>query len=294
MLDTSISIKTDQFDGPLGLLLMLIQREDMDIKSLDLTKITQQYLEYLEKMKELNFDVAGEYLYLASTLVHLKSKVCLSEEELGRIKEGMVADTDIEIVSQADLIRRLEELEHFQKMGHKIWELPRRGEHIFTRPRVNRKEIVNSILSPVELEKLTLAMIDLIQRNRKKYQVIRRDRLSIKEKLVFLKDHLALGKKTTLDELIEIHGDKSIDNIVITFISLLELARLGRLDIYQNEENKYIYAEVIRSLEDFDVNQASGFDEESSTGPDPIADEEEAVNLAEDQELLDPGTDLIH
>lgn len=78
MLDTTIKVKTDCFDGPLALLLMLIQKEQMSVKELDLTKITKQYLDYLANMKELNFDIAGDYLYLAATLVLLKSKNCVT------------------------------------------------------------------------------------------------------------------------------------------------------------------------------------------------------------------------
>ena len=81
MLDTSIQVKTDYFDGPLGLLLLLIQKEEMDIRELELTKITKQYLDYLAQMRELNFDIAGDYLYLAATLLLLKSKNCITEEE---------------------------------------------------------------------------------------------------------------------------------------------------------------------------------------------------------------------
>lgn len=262
MLDTSIQVKTDQFDGPLGLLLMLVQKEEMDIRDLSLTKITKQYLDYLAQMRELNFDVAGEYLYLAATLLLLKSKTCITEEEAQKLKDQAEASEDLNILSHSDLVARLEELQHFQKMGQKLWGLPRRGEDIFVRPKVNRKEIANSILTPVELDKLTLAMMDLIQKNRRKYQVIRRDRLSIKEKLVFLKDYLDASSKTTLDDLVAAHGDEGIDNIVITFISLLELARLRQISIFQNEDNATIYVEVLKSLQDFDVNQASGFDDE--------------------------------
>ena len=72
MLNTSIQVSLNQFDGPLALLLMLVEREEMDIKKLDVGKITEQYLDYLAKMRELNFDIAGDYLYLASTLLLLK------------------------------------------------------------------------------------------------------------------------------------------------------------------------------------------------------------------------------
>ena len=81
MLETNIHIQTQNFDGPLGLLLHLIQRDEMDIKDLDLNKMTQQYLNYLVDMKELNFDIAGDYLYMASTLLFLKSKKHTSQAE---------------------------------------------------------------------------------------------------------------------------------------------------------------------------------------------------------------------
>ena len=81
MLDTNIQIQTEKFDGPLGLLLHLIQQDEMDVRELDLNKMTQQYLNYLVQMKELNFDVAGDYLYMAATLLFLKSKKAVSEEE---------------------------------------------------------------------------------------------------------------------------------------------------------------------------------------------------------------------
>ena len=82
MLETTIKVATGHFDGPLSLLLLLVQKEQMDLGKLDLTIITQQYLDYLQIMRDLNFDIAGDYLYLAATLVFLKSQSCLQEEEV--------------------------------------------------------------------------------------------------------------------------------------------------------------------------------------------------------------------
>lgn len=281
MLDTTIQVKTDHFDGPLGLLLLLIQREEMDIRGLDLTKITKQYLQYLSEMKELNFDVAGEYLYLAATLLLLKSKTCLSEEESQKLAEGLEGIDDLKITSQAELIRRLEELQHFQKMGEKLWLLPKKGHEIFVKPKVNRKAIVNSILLPIDLEKLTMAMMDLIVKQKRKYTVVRRDRLSIKEKLQFLKSYLKEGQSSDLEELISLEGGESIDNIVITFISLLELARLKRINIFQNENYGKVYINVLKSLEDFDVDSANGFEEEA-TEPQELAADLELEEIIEE------------
>ena len=271
MLDTSIQVKTDHFDGPLALLLLLIEKEEMNIRELDLTKITRQYLEYLAQMRDLNFDVAGDYLFLASTLLLLKSKVCIAEEEVKNLALEFGAE-GMNITSQSELIRRLEELQLYQKMSKKLWDLEKKGHEIFVKPKVDRKAIVNSILTPMDLNSLTMTMVDFLFRQRRKYTVVKRDRLSIKEKLKFLKSNLKVGEQTTFDTLLEQDGKAEegkdpTDNIVITFISLLELARLKRINVFQNEDRSTIYVNVTRSLEDFDVEQANGFEEEGAVPP---------------------------
>lgn len=288
MLDTTIQVKTDHFDGPLGLLLLLIEKEEMNIRDLDLTKITKQYLDYLAQMRDLNFDVAGDYLYLASTLLLLKSKVCITEEEAKNLE--MEFGDGMHITSQAELIRRLEELQLYQKMAKKLWDLEKKGHEVFVKPKVDRKAIVNSILTPMDLNSLTMTMVDFLFRQRRKYTVVKRDRLSIKEKLKFLKSNLKMGEQTTFDYLLEADGKAEegkdpTDNIVITFISLLELARLKRINIFQNEDRSTIYVNVVRSLEDFDVEQANGFEDEQPTPP-PKVEEEEVVAAAPADEKL--------
>lgn len=275
MLDTTIQVKTDHFDGPLGLLLLLIEKEEMSIKELDLTKITKQYLDYLSQMRELNFDIAGDYLFLASTLLLLKSKVCISEEEAKQL-EAELGVEGLNITSQSELVRRLEELQLYQKMSKKLWDLEKKGHEIFVKPKVDRKAIVNSILTPMDLNSLTMTMVDFLFRQRRKYTVVKRDRLSIKEKLKFLKSSLKVGEQVTFDTLLELDGKAvsesgevkdQTDNIVITFISLLELARLKRINVFQNEDRSTIYVNVTRSLEDFDVEQANGFEDENANPP---------------------------
>ncbi len=292
MLDTSIQVKTDHFDGPFGLLLLLIQKEEMSIKDLDLTKITQQYLAYLAQMQELNFDVAGDYLYLAATLLLLKSNTAISEEESHRLQEDMKNHSGLHITSEAELVRRLEELQHFQKMGQLLWQLPKKGHDIFVKPKVNRKAIVNSILTPVEMDKLTEAMIDIMIRERRKYTVLKRDRLSIKEKLVFLKEYLGQGKSTHLEELIEKNGGPGIDNTVITFISLLELARLKKIKIFQNEAKGNVYIDVVGTLADFNVESADGFEEEGGEEAFPELEEKpQPMATLPEEEVTSPEID---
>ncbi|MGZ3790359.1 MAG: segregation and condensation protein A [Bacteriovorax sp.] len=294
MLDTTIQVKTDHFDGPLALLLLLIEKEEMNIRELDLTRITKQYLDYLSQMRDLNFDVAGDYLFLASTLLLLKSKICITEEEAKNLEMELGVE-GIHITSQSELIRRLEELQLYQKMSKRLWDLEKKGHEIFVKPKVDRKAIVNSILTPMDLNSLTMTMVDFLFRQRRKYTVVKRDRLSIKEKLIFLKSNLKVGEQTTFDTLLEQDGKADegkdpTDNIVITFISLLELARLKRINVFQNEDRSTIYVNVVRSLEDFDVEQANGFEDENvapPSKPDDVLDASIVQNQAEEKLVIE-------
>jgi segregation and condensation protein A len=216
MIEHNIQVKLDHFDGPLGLLLHLVQREEMNIKDLDINRITQQYIDYLQKMQDLNFDVAGEYLYMAATLLFVKSKSVADGEE----KVRLTGDENIQITTKTQLIQKLEELQKFQALGEMLFTLPRRDEDIFIKPKIDRKAIQDSILTPMSSESLTESMVDLLRREKRKYTVIKRDKLSIKEKLVQLKNDLKVGTQTTMNKLLT-SEEKSVGEVVITFISLL-------------------------------------------------------------------------
>ena len=168
--------------------------------------------------------------------------------------------TDLEITTKTQLIHKLEELARFQKLGQRLMTLPKRDEDIFVKPKVDRKAIQNSILLPMDLDSLTNVMVDMIRQNKRKYTAVKRDRLSIKEKLIHLSNNLKVGTNTTMDKLIDWKAGK--EEIVITFISLLELARLQKLNIFQNEPDGDVYVDVIKELSDFDVQTANGFDPE--------------------------------
>lgn len=264
MLDTTIQLSTDHFEGPLGLLLHLIQKEEMSVKDLDLQVITRQYLDYLAKMQALDFDYAGDYLYLAATLILLKSKQFIDEEDQDLLKNNLGVNTDMLIVSEADLINRLEELQYFKRMASLLVKLPQKNSEIFVRPKISKKKMIQSLLPPMELNSLIGSMMDFLEKERRKYKVVRRDRLSIKEKLQFLKDVLNTDQRVEFDDLLEMAKDRSIENIVISFISILELARLKKVTFFQNELKGPIYIDVIENMKDLDVDSANGFDEESA------------------------------
>lgn len=293
MIENNIQVKLNQFDGPLALLLHLIQEEEMSIRDLDLTKITRQYLDFLGQMKELNFDLAGEYLYLAATLVLIKSKNSLELEEARLSDEELEALGKTGIRSKADLIKRLEDLARFQMLGNKIYALEKKGVDTFTRPKIDRKAILNSILTPMDLTSLTMTMVDILRREKRKFTMIKRDRLSIKEKLRYLKERLTIGESADFFALIG--EQKTTDDVVITFISLLELARLQKIKVFQNEELGNIFVDVIQPLDDFDVETANGFEteEEKLAKEDKQLDEEIKSAPAEEKAFIGEETQTI-
>ena len=264
MMENEILVKVDSFDGPLALLLHLVHKEELRIQELDLNTITNQYLDYLQKMQDLNFDVAGEYLFMAATLLYLKSQTIADESQDQNLIKVTAGEMGLEIQTRGDLIKRLEELERYQRLGQRLWALDKKGHEIFVKAKVDRKAIENSILTPLDLEQLTETMMDLIRREKKKYTVVKRDRISIKEKLIYLKTMLKAGETTQFSSLLDSNETGIIDK-VITFISLLELARLKKLQIFQNEDKGSIYIEVKESLDSFDPESANGFDPEDET-----------------------------
>jgi segregation and condensation protein A len=208
--------------------------------------------------------VAGEYLYLAATLIFLKSKNSVTLEEQMALKKEFAAE-ELDILSESDLVKRLLELQHYQKVSQLLWQLPKKGHEIFVRPRINRKKIIDTILTPIDKQELINVMMDYLFREKRKYTVIKRDRLSIKEKLHFLKEFLTPGTTVYFTELLEKHGgEDDQDNVVITFISLLELARLKQIQVFQNEDRGAIYIDVVSDLQNFDVDTANGFEPEDA------------------------------
>ncbi len=283
MLESNIHVQLEQFDGPMALLLHLIQKEEMKIRELNINLITHQYLDYLKKMQEVNFNIAGDYLLLASTLLYWKSKNSLEEEDGEALLESLGGEGVA--LSREELIRRLEELDRCQKLGQKLWALDKKGHDVFTKPKINRRTIINSFLTPVELNKLTESMVDFLKREKRRYFVVKRDKISIKEKLLSLRSVLQLGTQTTLSGLVTEKESKeeSVYDMVVTFISLLELARLKKINIFQNEDRGDIYIKVVDNLQDFNVELADGFgEEEEEEVAETIIDDKGSVDLEED------------
>ena len=249
MLNTQINISTDNFDGPLSLLLMLVQREEMDIRNLDISAITTEYLDYLAGMKDLNFDIAGDYLYFAATLLLIKSKNCLFEPQE---EESEKPDN---ILSEEELIARLERLSLFKKLGELIWAIPKRDHEIFTRPKTIHKQIQQDVLLPGDKDQLIQAYIGHLRKGRRQFAVVKKEKIPLREKLKELRDILHRNQSTNFKHILQEGQKKDNSHIVSTFIALLELARIGKIDLFQTNPYGTIHVNLLESFQELDMDR---------------------------------------
>jgi segregation and condensation protein A len=247
-----ITIRLESFEGPLDLLLYLIQSHELDISKVSISKITDQYLGYVRLMQELNFDIASEFLVMAATLLLWKSKAILPQE---KTDEAGAAEGDLEM-TQEDLIRQLLEHQRFRAAGEDLAQLPRLGEDVFTRP--NHKPPIERVWREMNVTDLALCFQDTLTRARKRTQVLRKETVSLSDKIMEFGHKLQVGKVTELSSLISIPGSRP--ETVVTFLASLELARLKKLHVHQEGTYEAIYLELLESLMNFDTQLASGFD----------------------------------
>jgi segregation and condensation protein A len=221
-------IQVALFEGPLDLLLYLIRRDQIDIHDIPIAPITRQYMEYLELMKELNLDVAGEFMVMAATLIHIKSKmlVPLSPAEA----EG---DEEVEDPREA-LVQRLLE---FQRYKEAAGLLHQRGEiraATWTRP-----ETAVPVFDDRGEEMLEAGLFDLIaafkelleRRKTLLAHEVAAEGKSIEERIDELLGLIRVGESLDFLELFASQETKA--DMIVTFLALLELIRLKRVKIYQ-------------------------------------------------------------
>ncbi len=253
--DEFINIKTSNFDGPLALLLLLIQKEDMRIEDIDIRVITNQYIKYLRALEKYNFNMAGEYLYMAATLLHIKSKNCLNEDEIQIEEELLPKNIPI---SKEELVLRLRKLERYQLFAKKIWQMKKLGEDYFIRPKFKKGPLVTGVANNKDVNEIVRLYTSFKKRERVKNLVILKERVSLKDKMKFLSSKLTKNSSTDLWRLFEQeernYEDFEIsENIVVTVLTLLELARLKKIKLYQNKAFENIYIKVVNDVKENDI-----------------------------------------
>lgn len=215
------------FDGPLDLLLHLVRENRLDVHDIPIAKITEQYLAYLEVMKALDLEVAGEFLVMASTLLYIKSRSLLprQDEEAGE-------EEDPEAL-RAELSRRLVEYEKIKEAAARLGERPLLGREVFARDFLG-EEIPEGevLLTELSLADLITAFKDVLERMPKREAVdVYVERLPIADAIAFLLDRLREEGSIRFDRLLEEFPTKS--ELISFFLGILELVRMKTVKAYQ-------------------------------------------------------------
>lgn len=243
MMASALNIQLPRFEGPLALLLYLIRKEEMDIVDIEINKITAQYLEYIKLMKELDLEVAGEFIAMAATLIHIKSRILLPQyDEKGEVVEN--ADP------RKELVQRLLEYQKYQEASKLLYERPLLGRDIWVRGIREKLEVKEDevILEENALFALIASFRKAINTAKKKVHKVAIKAQSIASRIMEMKPFLKIGEKVPLSSMIE-----SLDNrrrqLLITFLSSLELAKIGFIRLYQSDVYQEIYLEARKEVE---------------------------------------------
>ncbi|MCH9744691.1 MAG: segregation/condensation protein A [Gammaproteobacteria bacterium] len=229
----ALRVFLETFQGPLDLLLYLIRKQNIDILDIPVSKITHQYMEYVDLMRELSLELAAEYLVMAAMLAEIKSRLLLPKPS----DEQEAEEGD----PRAELIRRLQEYERFKHAAENLAELPRLERDLFK---------AEALLPPLQFEELQpqVAMPDILDALRDVMQrahlhsdhQVAREVLSIRERMSIIID-----KVNQSDQFVEFHEfftpEEGRMGVVVTFIAILELTRQAVVEIVQSQSFGPIY-----------------------------------------------------
>jgi segregation and condensation protein A len=224
-------VRLESFEGPLDLLLHLIKKNEVNIYDIPIALITEQYLGYLELMQELDLDVAGEFLVMASTLIHIKSRTLLPRPD--PTQDDLAAEED----PREALVRRLLEHQKYKAAAELLHDRETLRSAQFMRPDASVAAAAGDEYEPeleVDLFSLLTAFRGVLERaSRRPHMVLPPDQISIEERIQQLLARLSETEACGFDDLFA-DGDGSRAFMVVTFLALLEMIRLKLIRVFQS------------------------------------------------------------
>jgi len=222
-------VALSNFEGPLDLLLHLIKEHELDIFDIPIALVTEKYIEHLDRMREINLEIAGEFLVMASTLAHIKSRLLLPVPQLqGEAEPEEAGDP------RAELVRRLLEYQKYKEAGEMFLRQDILSRDVFTRrvPPADPAPAEGLGLLEIDVYRLIQALDAVLKRigPELRHDVVR-DRVSISDAIHSLLERLERGGTATFKSLFEQFRSRS--QVVITFLAVLEMCRLRLIRICQ-------------------------------------------------------------
>lgn len=279
----SIHVQLERFEGPLGLLLHLIREQEMDIFNINIHHITRQYLEYIKTMRRLDLEVAGEFVAMAATLLHIKSRMLLPQydEQGEEIKED----------PRKELVQKLLEYKKMRELSADLYKLPLLGRDVFPRGTVEDVEALEEgelVLEENPLFSL-IASYRTAMRNMKKtvHRVIG-ELQSIATRILELRQYLVVGKRVVFNDLISATDETRPSQVLVTFLSLLELAKMGFISVFQSDAFTEIHIEAKQEIDRDVVSQVESYDSvNAAQAADKIMAESAQLELTEPEAMLE-------
>ena len=260
----ALEVILEAFEGPLDLLLYLIRRQNLDILDIPVAEITRQYVSYIDVMQELRFELAAEYLVMAAILAEIKSRMLLPRPP---------ADEGLEDDPRADLVRRLQEYERFKQAAEDIDTLPRMDRDTAPASAFVPERTLHREPPPVDLREMLMALHDVLKRAELfTGHSIKREALSVRQRMGELLARLEDGAFHRFEQLFEAREGKL--GVVVTFLSILELAKERLLDVVQEAPLAPIYVKslaVDRGDNQAPLEFASEFDDDDGAANDDAA-----------------------
>ena len=226
----ALEVILEAFEGPLDLLLYLIRRQNLDILDIPIAEITKQYMGYIELLKELQFELAAEYLVMAAILAEIKSRMLLPRP----------AEDEDEDDPRAELVRRLQEYERFKQAAEDIDDLPREGrDWVVAGAHMPDRKVIQ-IPPEVDLDDMLAALRDVLGRAElfSSHQV-QMEPLSVRERMTSIMDRLRRNPYLEFQHFFT--PEEGRMGVVVTFLAIMELTREKVIDIIQNEPMGQIY-----------------------------------------------------
>jgi len=254
----ALQVFLEAFEGPLDLLLYLIRRQNIDVLDIPIAEITKQYVQYIEVMKELQLELAGEYLLMAAMLAEIKSRMLLPRPE---------TTDDEEEDPRAELVRRLQEYERFKKAAEDISDLPRLERDVFVASADAPEKKVVTALPDVTMKELLLAFHDVLKRAEMfSRHHIQREPLSVRQRMSEILSRVKANTFTLFVDLFD--PEEGRMGVAVTFIAVLELLKESVIEVVQSEQYAPLHVRAASS-----VRLVSDEDQESIDDEIPAEDE---------------------
>ena len=250
-----ITYKLEKFEGSLDLLLHLIEKNKVDIFDIPIAVITEQYLDYINKMQEKNMEISSDFIVMAATLLEIKSKMLLP---LVKNDEGE------EIDPRQDLVERLLEYKKYKNLGMELSDFEDIAPEYMLKPPTIPTDVktyipnidYDELLKGIDINKLNEVFTEVLRRKRDSIDTMRahfgrleKEKVPLKDTILYVIKYANVNKRFKFRDLLE--EQKSKTYVIVTFLAILELIKVGRLKIKQDKNFSEIFIDVVEGATGF-------------------------------------------